>query len=373
MPLYKFKKYLDFDWILLTVVFFLLLFGLLAIFSTSLESEKNWPSNFHKQIIFVLVGLVAFGWAVKNDYRNLKDYSGLFYFIGNVFLILVLFFGKTIRGTAGWFNLGFFNIQPVELMKVFLIISLSKYFSKNYTGQVEPQKFFHSFVYIAIPVFLTILQPDFGSAVVMVVIWLSLLWFSGMKLKYFVAIFLILGTTFLLSWNTFLKDYQKERVLTFIDPQRDPLGSGYNVIQSLIAVGSGGILGKGLGQGSQSQLNFLPEKHTDFVFASVVEETGFMGASIILGLFSLLIVRLHQIFNESKDIFGKMLVGGTASMLFFHIFVNIGMNLGIMPVAGISLPFLSYGGSFIVICLFLIGLVQSVWGRREKIRLDLEL
>jgi len=373
MPLHRIKKYSDFDWVFLAALFFLLLFGLLAIFSTSIEGEKGWPSNFHKQLIFILIGLMAFWWAAAVDYRSWKNYSGVLYFSGIVLLVLVLIFGKTIRGTAGWFSLGFFNIQPVELMKVFLIISLSKYFSRNYTGQVELEKFIRSFIYIAIPVFLAILQPDFGSAMVMVVIWLGLLLFSGMKLKYFAAIFLALGVTFLFSWNTFLKDYQKERVLTFINPQHDPLGSGYNVIQSLVAVGSGGIMGKGLGQGSQGQLNFLPEKHTDFIFASIAEETGLVGASIILSLFGVLFFRLHRTFHQSKDIFGKMLVGGVATMFFFHILVNIGMNLGIMPVAGLSLPFLSYGGSFVITCLFLAGLIQSIWRRRKKMRLDLEL
>jgi len=246
MFLEKLKSYSDFDWVALASVIFLLVFGLLAIFSTSLEGEKSWPSNFHKQLIFVSIGLVIFFLASIIDYRTWKSYSGALYFLGILLLFLVLIFGKTIRGTAGWFSLGFFNIQPVELMKVFLIISLSKYFAKSFNGRIDFKKFLQSFVYVAIPVFLAILQPDFGSAMVMVIIWLGLLWFSGLRVRYFFYLFLIAILVVFLGWSAFLKTYQQERILTFINPQRDPLGSGYNVIQSLVAVGSGGVLGKGL-------------------------------------------------------------------------------------------------------------------------------
>lgn len=361
----KIVKQLDFDWIAVVAVAFLLATGLIAIFSLSLETEREGFSNFQKQIIFLLIALGSFVLFSVVDYRLWKSYSGFLYLVGVLLMIAVLFFGVNIRGTTGWFNLGIFNIQPVELMKLFLIISLGKYFSQ-FSGEISLGSILISCVYIIIPVLLAILQPDMGSAVVMVVIWLGMLFSAGIKKKFFFAILIVGVVTAFFGWNIILKDYQKDRVQSFLDPGGDPLGSGYNVIQSTVAIGSGGVRGKGLGHGSQSQLNFLPEKHTDFIYASIAEESGLIGTGLIIFLFWVLLYRMKKTIDLSRDSFGKLVVGGVIVMIYFQAFVNIGMNLGIMPVAGLSLPLLSYGGSFLIITLVSIGLVQSVWKKREK-------
>jgi rod shape determining protein RodA len=361
------KKF-EYDWALLIAVVFLLAFGLIAIFSLSLEAEREGFNNFQKQIVFLAIAIGFFILFSMIDYRIWQSYSGLLYVVGVLLLLSVLLFGVNIRGTTGWFNFGIFNIQPAEIMKLFLIISLARYFSKLKNG-ITPKSIIVSLIYVLIPVVLVALQPDMGSAVVMIVIWLGLLFFAGMKKRYLWSI-VVLGVVFsFFAWGMILKDYQKTRILTFLDPNGDPLGSGYNVIQSIVAIGSGGISGKGLGHGSQSQLNFLPEKHTDFIYAAIAEESGLIGTGLILALFWILLQRMNKTIEMSKDYFGKLIVGGVVVMIFFQAFINIGMNLGIMPVAGLSLPLLSYGGSFLIVTLASLGLVQSVWKRRVKRKL----
>jgi rod shape determining protein RodA len=342
-------------------MFFLLASGLVAIFSISSNVDHVGFSNFEKQLVFLVIGLATFFFFSYSDYRIWTSYSGIFYIVGILLLLVVLFLGRTVRGTSGWFNLGFFNIQPVELMKLFLIILLAKYFSKNDSLLLNPKQIAISFIYVLIPVLLAIKQPDMGSAVVMLAIWSGMFFLAGTRKKY---LFGILGgalVVLFLSWNLILKDYQRQRVQAFLNPEADPLGSGYNVIQSTVAVGSGGIGGKGLGYGSQSQLNFLPEKHTDFIYATIAEESGLIGAGFVLGLFWLLLYRMKKTMDIARDNFGRLLVWGVLVMLFFQLFINVGMNLGVMPVAGLSLPFLSYGGSFLLIVMATMGMVQNVW------------
>ena len=223
-----------------------------------------------------------------------------------------------------------------------------------------------SLAYIAIPAFLAYKQPDMGSVVVMGAIWLGMLFLSGVKREYLLALILIGSIVGIMGYDLILNDIQKKRITTFINPQGDPLGSGYNVIQSVIAVGSGGLHGQGLGHGSQSQLNFLPEHHTDFIFAAIAEESGLIGATLVLGLLLLLLWRLKKTSDKAPDSFGRFLVGGVMVMIFFQSLVNIGMNLGILPIAGLSLPLLSYGGSFIVSTFAALGLAQSVWIRQNN-------
>lgn len=364
-------KKLEYDWAFVVAILFLLAFGLIAIYSLSLEAEREGFNNFQKQIVFLIIAIGFFVLFSMIDYRIWQSYSGLLYMAGVLLLVAVLLFGVNIRGTTGWFNFGIFNIQPAEIMKLFLIISLAKYFSQLKNG-VTPKNIIVSLVYVLVPVFLVIMQPDMGSAVVMIVIWLGLLFFAGMKKRYLWSILLLGIICSFFAWGMVLKDYQKTRILTFLDPNGDPLGSGYNVIQSIVAIGSGGISGKGLGHGSQSQLNFLPEKHTDFIYAAIAEESGLIGTGLILALFWILLQRMNKTIEMSKDHFGKLIVGGVIVMIFFQAFINIGMNLGIMPVAGLSLPLLSYGGSFLIVTLASLGLVQSVWKRRVKRRLLIE-
>jgi len=253
----------------------------------------------------------------------------------------------------------------VEIVKIVMIIFLASFLSKKKNELNNYVKISVSIVLVSIPVFLIILQPDFGSSLVIMGIWIVMLLVSGINKKSILALFIFLAI--LSSGGYFLlKDYQKNRIATFINPQADPLGSGYNVIQSMVAVGSGGVFGKGLGHGSQSQLNFLPEKHTDFIFAVLAEELGLLGSGIVLVLFAVIIYRLKETARLARDNFGYLIIVGVMAMIMIQVFINIGMNMGIAPVTGVPLPFLSYGGSSLVSVFLALGLVQGVYLKRIK-------
>ncbi len=360
------RKILKLDWKSVGAVFFLLISGLITIYSCSIGTESGSVNIFHKQFIFLGIGIALFLFFSFYDYRTWRKYSNLLYFVSVGLLLAVFLFGSNIRGTSGWFRLGFFNFQPVELVKIFSIIFLASYFVKIGHLKIGFKGFLGSFLIMALPIFLTLKQPDLGSASVLIVIWLGMALLAGVNKKYLLGLFLIALIGLFLSWGVLLKDYQKERIQTFMNPERDPLGSGYNVIQSMIAIGSGGITGKGIGNGSQSQLNFLPERHTDFVFASINEEFGLIGSFLTIGFYWILFYRLFCIVKEARDRFGQLVVGGVSIMFFYQVTVNIGMNIGIVPVTGISLPFLSYGGSFLLVVMIGFGLCQNVWMKRRK-------
>lgn len=352
-----------FDWILFLALILLLGLSLAVLYPISYGTEKETldKSHFLRQAIFAVVGLAAFFVFAFLDYRSLRNYSTVLYIAGSFLLGLVLFFGKVIRGTAGWLGVGGVHLQPVEPFKLIAAILLAKYFSLHSRDIRNYKHILISLVPITVSIFLVIRQPDFGSAFVIFFLWLSVLIMSGVSKKHLFVLFLILLILTLLSWSFFLKGYQKERLITLFNPSSDPLGAGYNVLQSTVAVGSGGLWGKGLGHGSQSQLNFLPEKHTDFIFAVVAEELGFGGAIFVIILLAAVLLRLIKIALDSRDNFGKLLVGGVASIIFIHALVNIGMNIGVMPVTGIPLPFLSYGGSSLITLMAAAGMAESVY------------
>jgi len=360
------KKLQKLDWKSVGAVTFLLASSLLTIYSFSIGVEEGEVNLFQKQLFFLGVGIVAFLFFSFYDYRTWRNYSNALYFVSVFLLFTVLFWGSNIRGTSGWFELGFFNLQPVELVKIFSIIFLASYFVRIGNMKIGLKEFFISFLIMSLPIFLTLQQPDLGSASVLIVIWLGMSLLAGVEKKYLFSLFLIGIVAVTLSWGTVLKEYQKERIQTFLDPERDPLGSGYNVIQSMIAIGSGGMTGKGIGNGSQSQLNFLPERHTDFVFASINEQFGMIGSFLIIGFFWFLFYRLFIIAREARDRFGQLVVGGVLAMFSYQVAINVGMNIGIVPVTGISLPFLSYGGSFLIATMISFGICQNVWIKRRK-------
>jgi len=364
------RKLFQLDWKSIGAVSFLLISGLITIYSFSTGIKQGETNIFYKQLVFLGMGIVSFLFFSFYDYRTWKSYSNFLYFLSIALLFFVLIFGSNIRGTSGWFRLGFFNLQPVELVKIFSIVFLAGYFVKIGNMKVGLKEFMGSFFIMALPILLTLKQPDLGSASVLVVIWLSMSLFAGVNKKYLLFLLISGIIVLFLSWNVVLRDYQKERIQTFLDPGRDPLGSGYNVIQSIIAIGSGRITGKGIGNGSQSQLNFLPERHTDFVFASINEEFGLIGAFLIIGFYWFLFYRLFDIAKGARDRFGQLMVGGILSMLSYQVAVNIGMNIGIVPVTGISLPFLSYGGSFLIATMISFGLCQNVWLKRRKMVME---
>lgn len=359
------KNFLKLDWILAIVASLLLVTGLMTLYSISSTEIGMQLNHFEKQLTSVAIGLLLMAFFSVYDYRAFTAYSTKFYFLTIIILSLLIIWGTTIRGTTGWIGFGSFNIQPVEMTKVVMIIFLASFLSKKKTHLSVVVRTVASIILVLVPVMLILKQPDFGSAAIIIGIWAGMLFVSGLNKK--VLISLVLAGAMLTSTGWFmLKDYQKERLINFVNPENDPRGSGYNVIQSIVAVGSGGVWGKGLGHGSQSQLNFLPEKHTDFIFAVFAEELGFIGAAIVLGLFGILLYRIKETARLARDNFGYLLAVGIGSMLFLQILVNVGMNIGVAPVAGVPLPLLSYGGSSMISVLASLGIIQSIYARRIK-------
>lgn len=353
------------DWLMLTVALLLLTIGLAALYSVSFSGNEFNSGYFVKQIIAIFIGIGIMILLSVYDYRAFGFFSTKLYLGAVLILFGVIYFGIQARGTVGWFEIGNFNFQPVELTKLIVIIFLANFLSKKRNELSTWVRIFSSAVLILIPIWLILQQPDFGSAVIIIGIWLGMFLASGISKKN-IAIFLSIILVMVFSSWFFLRDYQKDRIKNFVNPYNDPRGSGYNVIQSIVAVGSGGTWGKGLGHGSQSQLNFLPEKHTDFIFAAISEELGFLGSFLVLGLFGVLLYRMKNIAKFARDNVGYLMSIGIMIMFALQIFINIGMNIGIAPIAGVPLPLLSYGGSSIIIMLASIGILQSIYVRRIK-------
>jgi rod shape determining protein RodA len=316
--------------------------------------------NVKKQLIAVAVALLVAFFLATSNYKLLRNYSFVLYIIGILALVGVLIFGTTVRGSRGWFVFDLASLQPVEFMKFALIIALATYFSQRARARFFAREFFESLLIAGLPIVITLLQPDLGSASVLAGIWLCMALFAGMRARFFVPLIAALAGVFLLGWQFFFEEYQRARILSFFNPEIDPLGQGYNVAQAIIAIGAGGWFGRGLGFGSQSQLKFLPESQTDFIFAVIAEELGFFGTLLLLGAFLVLFQRFIFHIRLSRDSFTAFLVIGIASTFFLQIFVNVGMNLGLFPVTGIGLPLVSYGGSSLTLFLVFLGVLQSV-------------
>jgi len=350
----------NFDWILFTSVILLVCFGLAEIYSVALGRSQLDLLNFKKQILFIFAGVAVLFLLAGFDYFNLRSYSKYFYILGFFALAGVLVIGQTIRGTKGWYNLADFNLQPVEFIKFVLILFLAKYFSSRSFRAGELKHLIISGGGVLLFAGLVLLQPDFGSAFVLFLLWLVMIALVGFNKKYFLIIFLGLAVIFAGSWYFVFQDYQKQRINTFLNPSFNPLSQGYNVSQAIIAVGAGGIIGRGLGFGSQSQLKFLPEAQTDFIFAVIAEELGFTGVLLILLFFGIFFYRALYHLKRINNDFGIYFILGSISLIFIEMFINIGMNLGFLPVIGISLPFVSYGGSGLVSSLMLVGVMESI-------------
>lgn len=357
-------KLLKLDWTLMGAVLLLLGIGLLVLYSIS---AGGWQGGdfFVRQSVYAAIGMSLLVWLAFTDYRHVQKYSTPLYFATLGVLSIVLLWGNTVRGTAGWLHFGFFQVQPVEMTKLTLIIFLASFISKKKTELGEIVRIIVSFVLVFVLVVLVLKQPDLGSALVLSGIWAGMLFVSGIRMKHLMVL-LAVGVTVIGSSWFFLAPYQKNRVLTVLEPQADPRGSGYNVMQAIVAVGSGGINGKGIGHGSQSQLNFLPEKHTDFIFSVIAEELGLVGSFLTLFLYGIIFYRLKCIAVVSQDNFGYLLTVGVMIMFFVQMVVNIGMNIGLLPVTGIPLPLLSYGGSSLITVLAALGLVLGVYVRRRS-------
>lgn len=344
------------DWILLISVIALVCFGILMIYSSSV-GDSDTTNYVLRQSIYFLFGLSLLAFVVYIGYRTLLNLSYWFYASLVGLLIITFILGLESRGSVRWIDFGFLTLQASEIAKPILVLFLSFFLVRHSPSRVKNIVF--SLLLSLIPVGLTFIQPDLGSAFVLIMVWVSIVYLAGISWKHLLGMFLIVVISLPFGYS-FLRDYQRERLTTFLDPYQDPLGSGYNIVQSIIAVGSGQLFGRGFGRGTQSQLNFLPEQKTDFIFATTAEELGFIGIAGILILFSILLYRVIIIGNRSRDAFGQMVCYGAAVVVAVQLFVNAGMNMGIVPVTGITLPFISFGGSSLISMFILVGIVQSV-------------
>ena len=348
------------DWILITAAVLLVGIGLLSIYSSSL-AEGDF-SNFNKQAIFFTIGLALMLFLSFFDWRIFQENSYLIlilYLLCLAGLAGLFFFAPEIRGVKSWYRVGPVSIDPIEFTKIILIIILAKYFSTRHVEMYQIRHILLSGLYILLPAVLIFLQPDLGSVLILIALWVGILIISGIKVRHFLILLLCGLLILILSWGCLLKDYQKERILSFAFPV-DPLGASWSQNQAKIAIGSGGLLGQGIGQGSQTQYGFLPEPQTDFIFAAIAEEIGLIGVSVLLFLFIILIWRIFRIALSCKSNFPRFFATGLSIILIFQIFIHIGMNLGILPIIGISLPLISYGGSSLIATLAGLGILQNI-------------
>ena len=337
------QRYAGIDWILFLATMPLLAAGLISMRSFGGESDYY----FTRQLFWIGISFFVFFAFSLVDWRFLRKSELLagFFVLISFFLAALLVLGKTVKGAASWFDLGFFSIEPVDPLKIVVILILAKYFSRRHIEIANIRHIILPSLYVFIPAFLVFLQPDFGSFIIIFLIWLGMMLASGINKKHLLFIFLIAVVTLASAWLFVFKPYQKARILTFIDPAKDARGAGYNALQSMIAVGSGQFFGKGIGFGSQSRLEFLPEHQTDFIFAAFAEEWGFVGALFVFLFYGIIIWRIFKIAALGRSNFESLYGIGTAIFLTAHFFVNIGMNIGIMPITGTTWPFVSYGGS----------------------------
>ena len=342
---------------------FLASFGLWSMSSFGIDNKY-----FNKQIIWVIVAVVIMFIFNRIDFSFLKNSKLILflYLLCISSLVATLILGSKINGAKAWLDFGVFSIQPSDFIKIVLIILLAKYLSKRHIDIKNVRHIIVSFIYTIIPVILILLQPDLGSAMVLLFIWGSLMLISGISRQHLLILMSIGILILSLSWIFIFKDYQKNRILNLINPARDIRNTGYNVYQSQIAVGSGGVFGKGVGYGTQSRLSYLPEHETDFIFAAFVEEWGFVGAIFMILLFVILFIRLTYIAYYAKDNFQVFTIFGFTAWLFCHFMINIGMNIGLLPVTGIPLPFVSYGGSHIIAEVIGLTIVTSFYKNYSK-------
>ncbi|PIR74277.1 MAG: rod shape-determining protein RodA [Candidatus Magasanikbacteria bacterium CG10_big_fil_rev_8_21_14_0_10_47_10] len=354
-----------YDWMLTIVLFILSLFGLAAIYSVDL-SRGTELLYFPTQAVAIGIGFIFFLVSSHIHKVRYESASRIIYIVGLLLLTLVLFFGVTIRGTTGWFRFFGFSFQPAEFAKASLILMLGWWISRQGRRFDAWEFVVSSGLATGLYVGLILLQPDLGSSLVLVGIWFGLVLMAGTKKRYIVMTVLAAVVIAVVGWFFLFEQYQKERVLTFLNPELDPLGSGYNVTQSIIAIGSGQFFGRGLGFGSQSQLHFLPEAQTDFIVSVIGEELGFVGLFSLLVLYLILLLRLLRLAKMAKDDFSAYTIMGVLLFLFVQIMVNIGGATGVLPVTGVPLPFVSYGGSSLIMGYSVLGMVQSLGRSSHK-------
>ncbi len=351
-----FEKLKAVDYFLIIIVAIIGSISVVSIYSTESGNFSFYTKNhLIRFLVFFFMFLVLSFVRVSVWYRQ----AYIFYILGILLLLLVVFFGISASGSKRWINFFIMNLQPSELMKIAIIVCFARYYHRIQSSNIQSYKYLlQPIILLLIPCYLVITQPDLGTAILIAGSGLAIIWLAGLNLKYFIysGLILLVSLPFVIS---FLKPYQKSRILTFFNPDRDPLGAGYQIIQSKIAIGSGGLLGKGFLQGTQSYLEFLPEKHTDFIFTLFSEEFGFVGSMVLILLYALLIYRIIRIGFSSRSFFAKLYCFGFASGLFLYIFVNIAMVVGLLPIVGAPLPIMSYGGSSMLSIMLGLSIVMS--------------
>jgi len=356
------RLFRQFDWILLVCMMSLVGLGILMIYSATYQGDH--AELYIRQFQYFVVAMVLFLIVLQVDYHFLTDGAVVFYIFSILLLIAVLFFGKRISGAKSWFAFGYFNFQPSEIAKIASILFLARYLSVEQRTQLTLKDLGMAGVIMGIPMLLVILQPDMGTAMTFLPPLILLLFLAGMRFKWMMLAVISGLATLPIAWH-FLKAYQKSRILTLIDPSKDPLGAGYQIIQSKIAIGSGQIWGKGLlSKETQAYLDFIPEKQTDFVFSILAEDFGIIGVLVALGLYFLLISRLLNAATQARDRVGTFVIMGIMAIFFFHVVVNIGMVIGLMPITGLPLPLMSYGGSSLLSTIVGLAIVMNIRMRR---------
>ncbi len=357
----------NFDWSIIWVLLGIICVGLLSIYSALYNQIQLRPTHnlFIKQLLWLSAGFILMVGCLFADYQQLKRVSLWIYLLSLLLLLAVLFFGKDVNGSKRWLELGGFQFQPSEFMKIAIVIYLSSYFSSQETSPYpDLKKLAPPVVLVMIPVLIILAQPDLGTAITILAIAGTMILFVGVRLRYIFVSILLIAPLLYPIWEHVLKPYQKRRIFILLRPDLDPLGAGYHIRQSKIAIGSGMLWGKGFLNGTQNKLHFLPEKHTDFIFSVWAEEWGFVGCFILLTLFALLIWLCLRVARRSKDRYGSLLVVGLSALILWQMLINVGMVIGVLPVVGITLPFISYGGSSLIALCLAIGLIENVSMRR---------
>jgi rod shape determining protein RodA len=351
------------NWVIVLVMTLICFIGFAMMISAGNGDVHPYASS---QVSRFLIAFVVMLVLALIPMHLLLDYAYVLYFIGVLILIVVDIIGHTGMGAQRWLRFGGVNLQPSEFMKLAVILALARYFHQLHPEDIRRVPYLLiPILMLAVPALLILRQPNLGTTVILVSVGGVMCFLAGVQWRYFIAIFTSVIMAAPVAYH-FLHDYQKRRVITFLDPQQDPLGAGYNILQSMIAIGSGGFFGKGYLQGSQNQLNFLPEKHTDFIFTMLTEEFGFLGGLVLLALYGMLLWLGMMVAFRSRSTFGAMIASGVVAMIFVHIFINCAMVMGMLPVVGLPLPLMSYGGSIMVSTVLAIGLMLNAYTHRNQ-------
>lgn len=363
------RKYLrELDWVTIGVALLLCAVGLVAIYSAR-RAQADGMFFVRKQAIAMSIGVIAMFLVAYFPIQSWLRWTKLIYFLNVVLLIYVDLFGKVTKGSQRWIPLpGGFHLQPSELAKLFVILTLAAWLASREDRIRRPTTVLYSLAYIGVPVLLIFKQPDLGTSLVVMAIWFGMMMLAGANLKHLGTVLALGAVAFAALWHfNVLEDYQKDRLIAFLDPQRDPRGSGYHIIQARIAVGSGQVFGKGLFQGTQNELLFIPEQHTDFIFTVVAEETGFVGSMTLVLAYALLLWRASRVILQAHHTYARLIAAGITTFFAYHIIVNTGMVIGILPVVGVWLPFVSFGGTAVITCFVALGLLQAIHRQQYEV------